>query len=314
MTSIPHHATARRLTWRFLPPGLRAAIEEHLGAPVVEAHSQDSGFTPGFASVLTCADRSRHFVKAASVKSQRAFADAYREEARILAGLPVGVPAPRLRWTVDDPELAWVAIGIEYVDGTSPARPWRDEDLAATLDALERVAAALTPSPEPLRLNPIEVEFAEWPSYWEHIAATRPHLIHLDDAAALAEAHTEATLGAGVVHTDVRADNVMLDRDGKAWLVDWNFPVTGAGWLDTAFTLIGPRGDGLDVEHLLATRPLTRDVPGEHVDRVLALLVGYFFRHSDQPVPPTSPYLRAHQAWQGKACWEWLCERRGWRV
>ena len=51
-----------------LPGGLRALA--------------GSGFTPGFASVLVCEDGSRHFVKAASVKAQRLFADSYREEAR----------------------------------------------------------------------------------------------------------------------------------------------------------------------------------------------------------------------------------------
>ena len=39
------------------------------------ATSQNSGFTPGFASVLECEDGSRHFVKAASVRAQRMFAE-----------------------------------------------------------------------------------------------------------------------------------------------------------------------------------------------------------------------------------------------
>ena len=76
---------------------------------------------------------------------------------------------------------------------------------------------------------------------------------------------------------------------------DWNWPVVGAAWLDSLFLLIGPRGDGLDVEAVLAARPLLRDVPAEHIDVVLALLTGYFFRQRDEPVPPTSPYLREHQ-------------------
>ena len=50
--------------------------------------SQGGGFTPGFASVLTCADGSKHFVKAASARAQRPFADSYREEARKLLVLP----------------------------------------------------------------------------------------------------------------------------------------------------------------------------------------------------------------------------------
>ena len=101
MTTYPGPVgrTARRLEWPFLPPTLRAEIEQHCGSPVVEAVSQGAGYTPGFASVLVCDDGSRHFVKAASVKAQRAFADSYREEARKLAALPPSVPAPRLLWS-----------------------------------------------------------------------------------------------------------------------------------------------------------------------------------------------------------------------
>ncbi len=117
----PPLATARRLEWAFLPPGIRRYVERRCGSPVVAAHSQGAGFTPGFASVLVCEDGSRHFVKAASTKAQRPFADAYREEARRLASLPEGVPAPRLSWLLDDD---WVVLGIEHVEATNPARPW----------------------------------------------------------------------------------------------------------------------------------------------------------------------------------------------
>src|SRR4051794_33167911 len=55
-TTIPHGRTARRLDWAYLPPMIRRAVEKRLGSAVVEAESQGAGFTPGFASVLTCAD------------------------------------------------------------------------------------------------------------------------------------------------------------------------------------------------------------------------------------------------------------------
>ena len=120
----PPGRTARRLEWSFLPPNLRTFIERRCGSPVVEAVSQGGGFTPGFASVLTCEDGSRHFVKAASVKAQRHFADSYREEARKLIHVPDTVAAPRLLWSLDDD---WVVLGLEYVDGRSPHGPggWR---------------------------------------------------------------------------------------------------------------------------------------------------------------------------------------------
>jgi aminoglycoside phosphotransferase (APT) family kinase protein len=140
----------------------------------------------------------------------------------------------------------------------------------------------------------------------------RPDVPHLADAAALAAGFADVTAGDTVVHTDVRDDNIVLRPDGAAVFCDWNWPVRGAPWLDTLIMMIGPRGDGLDVDAILAARPLTRGVPAEHIDRLLALVIGYFFKSQDDPVPPTSRYLRDHQRWQGEVLWRWLCERRGW--
>ena len=141
----PVGRTARRLEWQHLPPGLRDVIEERIGAPVAEARSQTGGFTPGCASVLVGDDGSCHFVKAASVKAQRLFAESYREEARKLVALPASVPAPRLLWTHDADD--WVVLGIEHVDGRAPLRPWTTADLDASLAMLATTAAALTPPP-----------------------------------------------------------------------------------------------------------------------------------------------------------------------
>src|SRR3954470_664888 len=142
-TTIPHGRTARRLEWQHLPPHVRALVEDRCGSPVVEARSQGAGFTPGFASVLPCADGSRHFVKAASRRAQRMFAEAYREEARKLGALPDDAPAPRLLWTHDADD--WMVLGIEYVESRQPGRPWRAEDLDRCVAMAERMAAALTP-------------------------------------------------------------------------------------------------------------------------------------------------------------------------
>ncbi len=310
-TTIPHGRTARRLEWPFLPPHIRALVESRCGSPVVDAVSQGAGFTPGFASVLTCLDGSRHFVKAASTKAQRAFAASYREEARKLAALPADVPAPRLRWLHDADD--WVVLGLEYVDSRPPHRPWRADDLDAALDLLEETAAVLTPPPGELDgLAGFASDLADWPDCWDHVRATRPELPHLEEAAALAARFGEVVAGTTVVHTDVRDDNVLICPDGRAQLCDWNWPVVGAAWLDTVFLLVGPRGDGLDVEAVLAGRTLTRDLPAEHVDVVLALLAGYFLKSGDDPVPPTSPHLREAQRWQGAVVWDWLGERRAW--
>jgi aminoglycoside phosphotransferase (APT) family kinase protein len=180
----------------------------------------------------------------------------------------------------------------------------------------ERLATALTPPPEGLAADTFTAEFATWPAYWETLRADLPDLPgiaeHLDDAAALAARFDDVADGDTLVHTDIRDDNLMLATDGRVLLCDWNWPVVGAAWLDTVFLMIGPRGDGLDVEAALAASPVTRDVPAESIDIVIALITAYFLMSAAQPVPPTSPYIRDAQRWQGEVCWRWLAERRGW--
>ena len=313
-TTIPHGRTARRLEWPHLPPHVRALVEDRCGSPVVSAQSQGAGFTPGFASVLTCADGSRHFVKAASQKAQRMFADAYREEARKLVALPADAPAPRLLWVHEDDD--WTVLGIEYVESRQPRRPWRTEDLDRCVAMTERMAATLTPAPDGLVADDFAGEFDRWPAYWDGLRESAPTLpgfeAHADQAADLATRFREVTTGSTLVHTDIRDDNLMLATDGRVLLCDWNWPVVGAAWLDTVFLMIGPRGDGLDVDAVLAASPVLRGVPAEAVDIVIALVTAYFLVSATQPVPPTSPHIRDAQRWQGEVCWDWLSERRGW--
>jgi aminoglycoside phosphotransferase (APT) family kinase protein len=313
-TTIPHGRTARRLEWPHLPPHVRALVEQRCGSPVVEARSQGAGFTPGFASVLTCADGSRHFVKAASLKAQRMFAEAYRIEAAKLGALPDEAPAPRLLWVHDADD--WVVLGIEYVESHQPRRPWRESDLRSCVEMTERMAAALTPPPAELDVDDFATEFAGWPAYWDRVRVASPGLPHfaerVDEVAGLAARFGEVTAGSTLVHTDIRDDNLMLATDGRVLLCDWNWPIVGAAWLDTVFLMIGPRGDGIDVDRVLSEATQTRDVPAEAIDIVLALVTGYFLMSADQPVPPTSPYIRDAQRWQGEVCWGWLAERRGW--
>ncbi len=300
---IPHGRTARRLEWQFLPPHIRAEVERRLGSPVTDAVSQTSGFTPGFASVLTCADGSRHFVKAASVIAQRLFADSYREEARKLALLPDGVPAPRLRWLHDADD--WVVLGFEYVEGRAPQRPWVPDELAAASRMAVAIADQLTPAPA--GIDRAVDDFAGWPALWERVDHPRAA-----DCGSLAAQYADVVDGDTVIHMDMRDDNLLVRPDGSTVICDWNWPVRGAAWLDSLFLLIGPRGDGLDVEAHIAGHPLLAAVDPEQIDIVIALILGYFAASATQPVPPTSPYLRDAQAWQRDVLHEWLAERRGW--
>lgn len=303
-STIPHGRTARRLDWAHLPPMVRAEIERRIGTTVVHTVSQGGGFTPGFASVLLGDDGTRHFVKAASVKAQRVFAESYRIEARRLRSLPPDSPAPRLLWAdeVDD----WMLMETEYVDGRAPQRPWTLEELAAASDMLVTAADVLTPAPG-LGLDRAVDDWADWVDLWDRI-----DLPHADECRELAARFADVVDGTTLVHSDVRDDNIIVRHDGTTALCDWNWVVMGAAWLDSLFLLIGPRGDGLDVEAHIAAHPLLSTVDPGAIDVVLALVLGFFAFNAAQPAPHTSPYVRKAQAWQRDVVLDWLVERRGW--
>lgn len=301
---LPHGRTAQRLQWKFLPPEVRALVERRLGGRVVRADSQDAGFTPGFASVLTTEDGSRAFVKAASKAAQRPVAASYAEEARKRALLG-RVPAPALRWVHEDD--GWVLLGYDAVDGRAPRRPWRRRELERALALATEIADVTREVPEGLGLRAITDDLPTLVSGWDTVAADWPHR---DEAAALARAFADLPADR-FVHADLRDDNILL-TDDRAVACDWNWPAMAPAWVDAATLLVSAHGDGLPAEELLDCCPLTRDVPAEEVDAWLAALCGFMLEAGSRPAPATSPHLRTHTDWYAAASWSWLSRRRGW--
>ncbi|MGY2874272.1 aminoglycoside phosphotransferase (APT) family kinase protein [Marmoricola sp. URHA0025 HA25] len=305
--AVPHGRTARRLGWRFLPSDLRALVEERLGGRVVDAISQDSGFTPGFASVLTTSAGTRGFVKAASKAAQAEIASSYAEEARKLSVLGDSIPAPRLEWVHEDD--AWVVLGFEAVAARQPARPWRPDELDRALDLAEAIADATETVPDGLDLRPIVEDLPGLVTGWESVADDWPHRA---DAAALAALMPTLPDSDRFAHSDLRDDNILFADDGRTLACDWNWPALAPAWLDLVVLLASAHGDGLPVEDLLAERALTREVDPVAIDVWLAALCGFMLSSRTRPVPASSPHLRAHASWYAEAAWSWLAQRRGW--
>jgi aminoglycoside phosphotransferase (APT) family kinase protein len=285
---------------------VRSLVEQHLGGPVVEAASQDSGFTPGFASVLTTADGHRGFVKAASRIAQAEIASSYAEEAGKLTVLGDGIPAPRLRWVHDDD--AWVVLGFEAVAARQPRRPWTPSELGRALDLAEAIVEATTDAPDDLALRPLVEDVPRLLTGWSDVPAGWPHR---DEAAALASSMVTRP-AENFVHGDLRDDNILLTDDGRALACDWNWPALGPVWQDTVDLLISAHGDGIDVAPLLASRSLTREADPDHVDAWIAAICGFMLSARGRPAPARSPHLRTHSDWYAEAAWSLLAQRRGW--
>jgi aminoglycoside phosphotransferase (APT) family kinase protein len=315
LPDVPYGATAVRPDWEFLPESVRDAIGVRLGGPVVAAESAGGGFTRALAALVTTAAGDRAFVKAAPLTEPTA--DAYAREAAITAALPNGVPAARPRWTLT--EAGYFVLCLDAIDGRVPALPWAPAELDAALAAWSASAAALAVPSAGLRAIGLprlpDLVRGEL-SWWSAVAAGRAPLPpapdwvagRLAELAALERALPALAAGDGMLHGDLRIDNVLIDRSGGAWLCDWTWPCLGAAWFDTVTLLVSAYASGLDVD--VALGPWA--APPEGVDGALAALSGYWLSRAGGGPSRASPHSRQHQRFSGTQALAWLASRRGW--
>ena len=318
---LDYDATAVRPTWAELPEAVRRLVTGRLGADVVQASSQGSGFTPGFASRLGCADGRRVFVKAVS-SAEPVIADCYRDEARIVAALPPELPIPSLHWVADDGD--WVVLCFDDIAGRTPRRPWRPAQLDLVLDTAGRLATALSPAPPgisvPTAGQVLGEDFTGWRSLLDGGTGVSGPLdgdgwasSHLERLAELEAGALALCAGDSLVHGDLRPDNVIVSDDGRVFVCDWNWSCLAAPWVDLVCLLPGVHADGLDADALLAAHPVGRSAQPGAVDALLAALAGYLAVASLRPAVPRSPSMRQHQVVYGTATLGWLRARLGWR-
>jgi aminoglycoside phosphotransferase (APT) family kinase protein len=293
---------------------VRAAFQRRLGARVVEAVTQPSGFSPGLAARLRLEDGRRVFLKAVSEKANPDTPDIHRREARILAALPAAAPIARLLWSYDD--MGWVALCLEDVDGRHPYEPWTDGDLDLVIACVQKMSRDLTPSP-------IHTE-GTVPEFFRRIvngwrvaldrgetrldAWARRNLGRLAELESRAPAVVE---GDALVHCDIRADNLLI-AGNRVYVLDWPWARIGAAWIDLVAMAPSVAMQGGPQPEQFLSRLDMRGVTADAIDAVVASLAGYFVVRALEPPPQGIPTVRAFQAAQGVAALAWLRERTGW--
>ncbi|GAA3210149.1 phosphotransferase family protein [Dactylosporangium siamense] len=297
-------ASGVRIGWDDLPATVHAAVAAILGGPVVEAVSQVGGFSPGTADRVRLADGSRAFVKAVSAAQNAQSVRMHRTEARVTAALPADVPAPRLLGFHDDG--TWVALVFADVDGRQPHVPWQDDEVAAVLEALRRLAVPVSGLPT---LPSLLVDNF---GGWRRLAADPPVSLdpwaasNLDLLVELADRGAEALAGDRLVHVDIRADNLLIRPDGSVMVVDWPAAAIGAPWFDTLALLLNIRLYGGEISDsvLDVFEPDPADVTA-----VVAGLAAFFTDRAREPDPPGLPTLRRFQQDQADVMLPWLRAR-----
>jgi aminoglycoside phosphotransferase (APT) family kinase protein len=310
----PPPAEGARTAWQDAPRPVRAAIEQVCGAPVIEARDQQGGFSPGVAARVRCADGTAWFVKAASGEVNPDTPRLHRREASVLAGLDPLIaagrlPAPRLRGTAESGP--WFALVADDVAGRQPALPWQDGELGAVLATLDKVTAALTPSPltAPAITEYLGTDFTGWRALSLRQGDDRIDLwsrARLPELAALEATWVAHAAGETLLHADIRADNLLLTRR-CVMVVDWPHACRGAAFAD--LVLFAPSvamQGGPEPAALLARSRAGRAASREALAAVVCALAGYFTERSLRPAPPGLPTLRRFQAAQGEVARRWL--------
>lgn len=302
-----------RPTYDALPPALRAWVVGVLGSPVSTWTSEPGGFSPGVAARIRSEDGTRAFVKAVSAEVNPVTPQMHRTEARVTAALPRELGSPRLLASYDDG--TWVALLFEQVDGRPPASPWHPDELAAALRMLDRLAQVQALPGLPSFSERLGEEF--W--CWHLLAENLPddlaawQLEHLPDLLELESAAVAAVAGDRLLHLDVRADNMLVRRDGEVVLVDWPWAAAGNPLVDiVCFVPSAVLGGAPDPEAVLQGSATGRAADPRAVNAILAAFTGLMELARRKPPPPGIPTVRAFQAAQAEVAGAWLCRRTGW--
>jgi serine/threonine protein kinase len=293
-----------RPNWEDLPEYVRAAVGDVLGSPVVTAASQSGGFSPGTADRVVTADGTRAFVKVTGSAFNDRSTDFHRQEAKVVGSLS----SPTIPALIGVADLGnWVAIVSEEIDGLPPELPWRDEAIAAVLDACLAIAAFPA-----AHLDDLQSSVGSMSALWDEIVEVPPDLSWaatrvrpLRNLAASVDVR-----GGALVHGDLRADNVLLRPDGSAVIVDWPWANRGAAWFDPVTLLFNVRlyDEGADVEQWLR-HPAFDGVTHEGIDALLAAAAGFFLANSQRPPERGVERVRQFQLDQARVVLHWLEER-----
>jgi aminoglycoside phosphotransferase (APT) family kinase protein len=262
------------------------------------------------------------FAKAVGSSLNKRSPEIHRREAKIAAAFPADrFGFPKLLWTYDDGD--WVVLLFENVEGKTPTIPWRTDELGQVLSAISTFSESLTPSP--IKTITASEQFRNSFRTWREIATSGSEASSLmepldpwsrrniDRLAALEDGWEQGASGDTLVHSDIRADNILLTRDNRTIFVDWPWACLGAKWLDLLFFLPSVAMQrGPKPWEIFDSHPLGKKADPEDVTRVIAALAGLFLLLGKSPPEPALPNLREFQLGQGNEALEWLKVRTKW--
>ena len=249
------------------------------------------------------------------------FAESYREEARKLAALPEASRRRGYAWTHDADDCAVLvaqsSTGASGLRGRTrgprrqlPRRPAVADRRSSTPAStpLETMPRARRPTRRRSRSGAFADELGDAARRWDHDSGRHPSCRTSTRPPRWPRASPRSRPATRRAHRRPRRQRPARRRRPGPGCATGTGRSSAPPGSTSLFLLIGPRGDGLDVDAVLAARRCrATSTRRGHRHRARAG-AGYFLSRRTSRCHPTSPYLRDPRWLRGRA--RWLARRR----
>lgn len=313
-----------RPEWADLPPEVVAEIEKITGK-ILNADIAWGGYSPSACFRAFAADGAKYFIKGSHPAQTAHGAKALRQEIHAYRTLGfLQELAPRFHGSISVGDEDDWHLGIwDMVDGKT-ALPWTEEKAAAVVELLWRLhnvpRKAVPDLPHGRDSNHVSDFFLGerlWKRFEREDDSNRQqHFAELFEDADAArrwldkylpelvrlQSRMHAMTGPeGVVHFDLRSDNILFDASGRAVIVDWTDSCWGQVLVDVALLAQCIAAESAIPPQKIIQRYAQvsgRSYTPEDVLSVVSTVTGYFADNAWRTVPAELPRLR----WVQKIC------------
>jgi hypothetical protein len=297
--------------WSDVPADAAQALEAWLGARITDARIAWGGYGPGASFIIDLADGSRRFLKAQHPGQTPEGAKMLAREVEVHGRYPfIAAVAPALLGRVAAGDWQWLV--FEHIDAAIPALPWTEAKLEALFTALGSVFEKSRHLPADGADHVADVLPARsegWHAIAEDPEMRTAFLSAFVDREAAGDwlnhclpilrplQHAVQTIGGpvGLMHFDLRSDNLLFRPDGSAVLLDWSDGCVAPLALELAGfgpSCIAEGGASSDKLRAMFEAAIGMAIPERDMAVALANFAGFFALRIGAPWRADMPRLR----------------------